>query len=163
MKQWSGTDVRKAAKISSLLVVPTIFLGGFPGHSVVKNQPVNAGDECSIPGWWRSPGEGTGNLLSCLGNPMDNGTWQTTVHGVTKELDMSERLNNCSFSWRPLTRFSLYRVFIIQELFLFFKKKTLLSEFTFKRKPKLFVIFKWLYKILSWNMMQNYEHKYNKF
>ena len=32
-----------------------------------------------------------GNPLqySCLENPMDGGTWQATVHGVTKELDMT--------------------------------------------------------------------------
>ena len=31
-------------------------------------------------------GEGNGNPLqySCLENPMDNGTWWATVHGVTK-------------------------------------------------------------------------------
>ena len=36
-------------------------------------------------------GEGNGYPLqySCLGNPMDGGAWQTTVHGVTKELDMT--------------------------------------------------------------------------
>ena len=36
-----------------------------------------------------SPGEGNGNPLqySCLGNPKDRGSWQATVHGVTKELD----------------------------------------------------------------------------
>ena len=33
---------------------------GFPGSSVVKNLPANAGDEGSIPGSWRSPGEGNG-------------------------------------------------------------------------------------------------------
>ena len=39
-----------------------------------------------IPGSGRSPGEGNGNLLqySCLGNPMDIGAWQATVHGVMK-------------------------------------------------------------------------------
>ena len=26
---------------------------------------------------------------SCLGNPMDIGAWRTTVHGVTKESDMT--------------------------------------------------------------------------
>ena len=33
-----------------------------------------------------SPGGGNGNPLhcSCLGNPMDGGAWQATVHGVTK-------------------------------------------------------------------------------
>ena len=32
------------------------------------------------------PGEGNGNPLqySCLGNPMDRGAWQATVHGVAK-------------------------------------------------------------------------------
>ena len=35
----------------------------------------------------RSPGEGNDNPLQypCLGNPMDRGDWQGTVHGVTKE------------------------------------------------------------------------------
>ena len=31
---------------------------------------------------------------SCLGNPMDRGAWQATVHGVAKESDMSYWLNN---------------------------------------------------------------------
>ena len=31
---------------------------------------------------------------SCLGNPMDRGAWWATVHGVTKESDMSQQLNN---------------------------------------------------------------------
>ena len=46
--------------------------GGFPGGSVVKKPPANAGDLGSIPGLGRSPGEGNGNPLqySCLGNPM---------------------------------------------------------------------------------------------
>ena len=32
------------------------------------------------------PGEGNGNPFqySCLGNPMDRGAWQATVHGVGK-------------------------------------------------------------------------------
>ena len=58
---------------------------GFPDGSAIKNPPANAGDACSIPGPGRSPGEGNGNLLqySCLGNPIDRGAWQATVHGVT--------------------------------------------------------------------------------
>ena len=36
---------------------------GFPGGSVVKNPPANAGDVSSIPGSGRSSGEGNGNLL----------------------------------------------------------------------------------------------------
>ena len=63
------------------------FLDG----SVVKNLPANAGDAGLIPGLGRSPGGGNGNLLqySCLGNLMDRGAWWATVHGVSKELDMT--------------------------------------------------------------------------
>ena len=48
---------------------------GFPGGSVVKNPPANAGDVGSIPGLERSPGEENGNLLlyPCLENPVDIG------------------------------------------------------------------------------------------
>ena len=59
---------------------------GFPGGSVVKNPPANAGDLGSIPGSERSPGEGNGNPFphSCLENPMDRGDWWAAVHRVTK-------------------------------------------------------------------------------
>ena len=71
------------------------FLGGFPGGSVVKTLPANAGDVGLISGSGKSPGEENGNPLqySCLGNPMDRGAWQATIHGVTKELDMTYCLN----------------------------------------------------------------------
>ena len=41
-------------------------------------------------------GGGNGNPLqySCLGNPIDRGTWQATVHGVTKESDMTKQLKH---------------------------------------------------------------------
>ena len=54
---------------------------------MVKNLPANAGGDVGvIPGLGRSPGEGDGNPLQyfCLENPMDRGTWQTTIHVVTK-------------------------------------------------------------------------------
>ena len=59
---------------------------GFPGGSDGKESACSAGDPGSIPGLGRSPGEGNGNPMqySCLENPMDGGTWQTTVHGVAK-------------------------------------------------------------------------------
>ena len=61
---------------------------------MVKNPACNAGDMedvSSIPRLGRSPGERNGNQLqySCLGNPMDKGTWQAIVHGVIQELDMT--------------------------------------------------------------------------
>ena len=66
---------------------------------MVKNLPVNATDVVSILGSGRSSGEGNGNPLqcSCLGNPMDKGAWWATVHGVTKESDTTEQLNNKPF------------------------------------------------------------------
>ena len=59
---------------------------GFPGGSVEKNPPTNAGDigdVGSILGSGRSLGGGNGNppQNSCLKNPMDRGTWCTTVMG----------------------------------------------------------------------------------
>ena len=44
---------------------------GFPGGSVVKNPPANAGDLGSINGPERTPGEGNDNTL----NPLDRGAW----------------------------------------------------------------------------------------
>ena len=62
---------------------------GFPASSVVKNLTANAGNANSISGLGRSSGEGNDNPLqcSCLGNPMDRGAWQATIHGVTEESD----------------------------------------------------------------------------
>ena len=49
----------------------------FPGGSDGKVSAYNVGDQGSIPGLGRSPGEGNGNPLqySCLENPMDGGAW----------------------------------------------------------------------------------------
>ena len=60
--------------------------GGFPGSSVVKNLPANAGDTGLISDLGRSPREENGNPLqySCLEIPMDRGAWWARVYGVTK-------------------------------------------------------------------------------
>ena len=65
----------------------TVWAWGFPGGTMVKNPPANAGDMGSITGWGRYPGEGNGNLLqySNLENSMDRETWCATVHGFPKE------------------------------------------------------------------------------
>ena len=67
---------------------------GFPGSTVVKNLPANAGDTGDaglIPGLGRFPEERNVNpsQYSCLGSSMDGGAWQATVHGVA-ESDMTE-------------------------------------------------------------------------
>ena len=61
---------------------------------VVKSPPANAGEVRDTGvrslGWEDPQGEGSPPLqYSCLENPMDRGTQQATVHGVT-ELDMAE-------------------------------------------------------------------------
>ena len=54
--------------------------------SASKESACNAGNLGSIPELGKFPGEGNGNPFqySCLGNPMDRGAWQATVHGVAK-------------------------------------------------------------------------------
>ena len=75
---------------------------------MVKNPPANAGDgfDPGISGLGRSPGEGNGNPLqySCLGNLMDSGAWQTIVHGVAKELDMTQQLSNNTYGQSITTK-----------------------------------------------------------
>ena len=69
---------------------------GFPGGSVVKNLPASARDAGSTPRSRRSPAEANGNppQHSCLGNPMDRGASRSIVHGVSRESDTTQRLNN---------------------------------------------------------------------
>ena len=70
---------------------------GFPGGSVVKNLPANAGDAGDmglIPGSGRSPRGGNGNPLqySCLENPWTEGPMGYSPRGH-KELDTTKRLS----------------------------------------------------------------------
>ena len=57
----------------------------FPGGSDGK-ESANAGDTGSITGSQRSSVEGNGNPLqySCLGNLLDRGAWQATVHEIAE-------------------------------------------------------------------------------
>ena len=66
---------------------------------MVKNPPASAGVSGvlgSIPGSGRSPGGESDNPLqySCLENPMDRRGWQAAVHGLAKELDITETTKN---------------------------------------------------------------------
>ena len=65
---------------------------------MVKSLPAMQETRVQSLGGGRSPGEGNGALLqySCLGNPMDGGAWQATVHGVTKS---RTRLSGSPTSW----------------------------------------------------------------
>ena len=57
-----------------------------PGGSDSKESACSAEDSGSIPGSGRSArgGNGNPNQYSCLGNPMDRGSWQAMVHGGAK-------------------------------------------------------------------------------
>ena len=61
----------------------------FPGGSVVKNPPTNAGDTRdvgSIPESGRSLRVGNGDPFqySCLENSKDREAWRATVHGAAR-------------------------------------------------------------------------------
>ena len=66
------------------------FLMELPRWLGGKEYTCSVGDEGSIPGLGVYHGKGNGNLLqySCLGNPMDRGAWQATVHRIADESDM---------------------------------------------------------------------------
>ena len=57
---------------------------GFPGGSEVKNPLASTEDMGSISGSGKPPGGENGNPLqySYLGNPMERGAWEATVHGL---------------------------------------------------------------------------------
>ena len=63
-----------------------LYCMGFPGSSVVKCLPANAGNMSLIPGLGSSPRVGNGNPLQwfCLRNLMDRRAWSATVLGITK-------------------------------------------------------------------------------
>ena len=70
----------------------------FPGGSVVKKKKIHLPSRrfSFYPWVGKCPVEGNGNPLqyACLGNPMGRKAWRAAVHGVAKESDMMEGLNN---------------------------------------------------------------------
>ena len=70
---------------------------GLPGGWLRGTESAcDAGGTVSISGSGRSPGEENGNPLqhSCLGNPIDKGAGWASVHGLTKESDVTVINNN---------------------------------------------------------------------
>ena len=60
----------------------------FTSGSVVKNLPAKQETWIQSLGW-KDPLEKEMATHSCLGNPLDRGARQATVHGVAKESDMT--------------------------------------------------------------------------
>ena len=73
---------------------PSVGLG-FPGGSVLKNLPGNAGDLGSASGLGRSPGGGQGNPLqySCQENPHEQSSLVGYSPWGCKESDTTEQLS----------------------------------------------------------------------
>ena len=73
-------------------------------ETVVRNLPANAGDtgDEGLSLHWEDPLEQERQPTPAflLGNPTGRGAWWATIHGVTKELDMPERLNSTK-CWQP--------------------------------------------------------------
>ena len=63
---------------------------GFPGGSVVKNSPANAGDKGLIPESGRSPGEGNGAHSSILAWKIP----QTEEPGGPQSMEPQRQFNN---------------------------------------------------------------------
>ena len=83
---WDSSMLWQVPNFTTLYYWIEFHYMGFPGGSVGKESTCNAGGIGFIPRLGNSSGEGNGNLLqySCLGNPMDRGTWWATVHRVAK-------------------------------------------------------------------------------
>ena len=70
-----------------------LYSKSFPGGSVGKEPACSAGQQCSIPGFGRSPEEGNGNTFQyyCLDNSMDRGACEPTVHGfINSQTQLSD-------------------------------------------------------------------------
>ena len=76
---------RKELNMTELLTFTSTFRHKSWWRST-NESTCNAGDVGSIPGLGRSPGAENVNPFqySCLGNPMDRGALQTSIHGVAK-------------------------------------------------------------------------------
>ena len=95
---YSPWGCKESDRTETSLSLSHIYLWASQVAPVVKTLPANIGDKrdtSSICGSGRFPEEKNENPLqySYLEHPMDRGAWCTTVHGVTKELDLTEWLN----------------------------------------------------------------------
>ena len=78
--------LRRVSSLCSNNLSSSSGKNGFPGGSVVKNLPANAGYVSLISGSGRSLGEGNGSSLQyfCLENSKDRGAWKAAVQGLTR-------------------------------------------------------------------------------
>ena len=101
---------------------------------MVKNPPANVGDTRDvglIPGLGRSPSVGNDNPLqySLLGNPIDRGAWQTTVHGVIESQTHLSDYTAYAFNTVPGTLLINHKKFIIDKYITYNLKQRFLRVF----------------------------------
>ena len=108
-----GTRGKDQICISYYITI--IMPAGFSGRFVVKNPPSDIGDLGSIPGSGRLPEEGNGNPVqySCLGKPIDRGSWWAAVHGVTKSQTQLSKWEHTHNLW---TNVPLLLLWVINSL-----------------------------------------------
>ena len=92
--------------INIFFIVKICLLGASWGLRS-KEWDCNAGDEGSIPGSGRSPGERNGDPLqnSCLGSPMGRKAWWAIVHGAAKRVrhdSVTKQTKKCLLDCRLL-------------------------------------------------------------
>ena len=98
-KYWSGVPLPSPVytHMHTHIYISVVYTCmGFPGGSVMKNLPANAGAASSIPGSGISPGGGNGNPLQyyCQENPMDRGACTVCYSSWgCKESDPTEQLS----------------------------------------------------------------------
>ena len=102
---------------------------GFPCGSEGKASARNAGDQSSIPGSGRFPGEGNGNPLQycCLENPLDGGAWWATVHRVAN-------------SWTQFSDFTSLHTFLQNDQIILCHYEVCLVEWTGKEASRNYVL-----------------------
>ena len=103
---WSGKELIHFALVSGktrTLAPAYLAFGAFLVTQTVENLPAMQMSQVQSLG---SPGEGNGNPLqySCRKNPVDMGTWQATIHGVTEWLLFTLDLFLCWANHSPLNK-----------------------------------------------------------
>ena len=76
--QWSMASLQLLRLLTPILCYHNGLVG--------KESACSGGDQSSVLGLGKSPGEGNGNPLQyfCLENSRDRGAWRAIVHGVAK-------------------------------------------------------------------------------
>ena len=93
-----------------------------------------------IPGSGRSPGEGNGMPFqdSCFRNPMDDGAWQATDHGVGKVLghDLNKQTKTILLSFSRLFWSCFVGLFSLSSSFVLFSCDLMTNKFYISIKKK---------------------------